>query len=124
MQEGVAGTIGQLDEAKAFVRVVPLDGSSDGGPEGLSNWTARRRISEIAGRRLVVVVGEITAAGWAKISVSIAHVGFLTKCGAGYCSRHSARTKWTGPKASAFPSRLTDLVSISMCVSDIGCASS
>jgi len=39
--------------------------------------TARRRVTEIAGRWLIVIVGEITSAGWSKISVSITHVGFL-----------------------------------------------
>jgi hypothetical protein len=75
MEESVARAISQRDEAKAFVRVVPFDDGSDG-------WAGRtvelragwRRISEIAGRRLVVVVGEITAAARAKISVSVAHV--------------------------------------------------
>jgi hypothetical protein len=78
MQESVARTVGKLDEAEALIRVVPLDGSSDGwAGRAVELWTARRRIPEITGWRLVVVVGEIAAAGRAKISVSVAHGGFL-----------------------------------------------
>ena len=78
VQERVAGAIGKLDKAKSFVRVVPLDGCLDGWAGGaVELWAARRRISKIAGRRLVAVVLETAAAGWTKISVSVAHVGFL-----------------------------------------------
>src|SRR4029077_10296841 len=78
MQESVARTVGQFDEAEALIRVVPLNGRSDGRAGGaLELWTARRRISEIASRRFVVVVVETAAAGLAKISLSIAHVGIL-----------------------------------------------
>lgn len=67
------------DEAKSFVRVVPLDDGSDGWTRGcFKTQDARpRRKSEVAGWRLVVVVVETMAAGRAKISVSGAHVGFL-----------------------------------------------
>jgi len=75
MEEGVARAITKRDEAKAFVGVVPLDGSSDGGARrAVELWATRRRIAEITGRRFVVVVIEITAAVRAKISVSAAHV--------------------------------------------------
>jgi hypothetical protein len=75
MEEGIARAISQRDEAKAFVRVVPFDDSLDGWTgRAVELWAAWRRISEIAGRWLVVVVGEITAAAWAEISVSVAHV--------------------------------------------------
>ena len=75
MEEGVPRPISQHDEAKALVWVVPLDGGFNGGPGGaVKLWTARRRVSEIARRRLIIIVGEITATGRAKISVSVAHV--------------------------------------------------
>jgi hypothetical protein len=78
MQESVARTVGQFDEAESLIRVVPLDGRSDGRAGGaVELWTARRRISEITGRRFVVVVVETAASGLAKISLSIAHVGIL-----------------------------------------------
>jgi hypothetical protein len=77
MQECVTGTVGKLDEAKAFIRVVPLYNGSNGRAGGaIKLWTARRRGSEVAGGRLIVVVGEITAAGGSKISVSVAHGTF------------------------------------------------
>jgi hypothetical protein len=41
MEECIAGTVGQLDEAEAFVRVVPLDSSSNGRAGGLSNCGPR-----------------------------------------------------------------------------------
>jgi hypothetical protein len=75
MKECVARAISQRDEAKAFVRVVPFDDGSDGrAGRTVELWAAWRRISEIAERWLVVVVGEITAAARAKISISVAHV--------------------------------------------------
>jgi len=78
MQERVASTVGKLYEAEALVRVVPLDGRSDRRTGGaVELWTARRRISEITDRRFIVVVVETTAAGLAKIPLSIAHVGIL-----------------------------------------------
>ena len=79
MQESVARAVGEFDEAKSFVRVVPLDDGSDGWTRGcFKTWDARpRRKSEVAGWRLVVVVVETTAAGRAKISVFGAQVGFL-----------------------------------------------
>jgi hypothetical protein len=65
MQEGVARPISQFDKAEPFVRVVPLDGGPDRRTGGaVELWTARRCISEIAGRRLIAVVVEITATGW------------------------------------------------------------
>jgi hypothetical protein len=73
MEEGIARAISQRDEAKAFVRVVPLDRSLGTG-RAVELRAAGRRISEIAGRWLVIVVGEITAAARAKISISVAHV--------------------------------------------------
>ena len=76
MEKCIAGTVGQLDEAEAFVRVVPLDGSSNGRAGGaVELWTARRRISEIASWWLVVVIVEITAAARAKITVTATHGG-------------------------------------------------
>jgi hypothetical protein len=49
-----------------------------GGLEGASNRGALDRgANPKIGQRLIVVVVETTAAGRAKISVSIAHVGFL-----------------------------------------------
>src|SRR6266851_2742248 len=51
---------GQFDEAEALVRVVPLDGRSDGRAGGA-----------------VELRTEAAAAGLAKISLSIAHVGIL-----------------------------------------------
>jgi hypothetical protein len=84
MQESVSRTVGQFDEAEALVRIVPLDGSSDGRAGGaVELWTARRRISEITGRRFVVVVVETAAAGLAKISLSLS-----LYC----CSRRHPRT--------------------------------
>jgi hypothetical protein len=75
MQERVTGTVRQRDEAKALIGVVPFDGSAHGCAEGVVEVrTARRRVSKIARRWLVVVVGQITAAGRAKISLSVAHV--------------------------------------------------
>ena len=41
MKECVARTTGELDEAKAFVRVVPFDDGLDPRPEGISNWGPR-----------------------------------------------------------------------------------
>ena len=65
MQKRIARTVGQLHKAKAFVRVVPFDDGLDGRAGGtIELGTARRRVSEIAGRRLIVIVGEITSAGW------------------------------------------------------------
>jgi hypothetical protein len=53
-----------------------------GGPDGLSNSGPRGgAYPEITGRWLIVVVGEITAASGAKISVSIAHVNSQEKGG-------------------------------------------
>ena len=76
MEEGVTGAISQRDEAKAFVRVVPLDSSSNGRAGGVVELrTARRRISEIAGWRLVVVIVEITAAARVKITITATHGG-------------------------------------------------
>src|ERR1700738_928834 len=50
MQESVTRTVGQFNEAEALIRVVPLDGRSDGRAGGaVELWTARRRISEITG---------------------------------------------------------------------------
>jgi hypothetical protein len=78
MQEGVARPISQFDKAEPFVRVVPLDGGPDRRAGGaVELWTARRRISEIAGRLLIAVVVEITATGWSKISGSADHGDFL-----------------------------------------------
>src|SRR4029077_16832907 len=78
MQESVARTVGQFDEAEALVRAVPLDGRSDGRPGGAGELlTARRRVSEITPWRFVIGVVETTAAVWAKISVSSAHGRFL-----------------------------------------------
>jgi hypothetical protein len=78
MQECVARTACQLDKAKALIRVVPFDGRSDGQAGGAVKLrTTRWRISEITGSGLVVIVGEITPAGRAKISVSVAHVRVL-----------------------------------------------
>ena len=75
MEESIARAISKCDEAKAFTRIVPLDRGLDGWARGaLELWTARRRISEIARRRLVVVVGKVSAAVWTKISISISHV--------------------------------------------------
>jgi hypothetical protein len=71
MQERVAGTVGERDEAETLVRVVPLDGSSEERAGG--------DVESLAGRvrrRLVVVVGEITATGRTKISVLVVNVGF------------------------------------------------
>jgi hypothetical protein len=63
MKECIAGTVGELDEAEAFVRVVPLDNTSNGRAGGaVELWTARRRISEMASWGLEVVIAEITAA--------------------------------------------------------------
>ena len=63
VEECIAGTVGQLDEAEAFVRVVPPDSSSNGRAGGaVELWTARRRISEMASWGLEVVIAEITAA--------------------------------------------------------------
>jgi hypothetical protein len=43
MKECIAGTVGQLDEAEAFVRVVPLDNTSNGRAGGaVELWTAAR----------------------------------------------------------------------------------
>ena len=75
MEKSVAGAVTKRDEAKAFARVIPLDGGSNGGP----GWAVELRItrwrrSKITRRWLVVIVGKITAAGRAKISVSIGHV--------------------------------------------------
>jgi hypothetical protein len=78
MQEGISGTVGEFDKAEPFVRIIPLDGGPDrraGGAVELG--TAWRRISEIASRRLIVVIVEITATGWTKISGSAAHGDFL-----------------------------------------------
>jgi hypothetical protein len=59
MKEGIARTIGKLDEAEPFVRVVPLDGRPNRRTRGaVKLWTARRCISEIAGRRLIAVIVE------------------------------------------------------------------
>jgi hypothetical protein len=78
MQEGVTA-VWELDEAEAFVRIVPLDRRSDGWTGGAVELGAvRRRVSKIAGRRFVV--SEITAAGRVKISVSAAHVDHLGEC--------------------------------------------
>jgi hypothetical protein len=64
MQESVARAVGKFDEAKSFVRVVPLDDGSDGLARGcFKTWDARpRRKSEVVGWRLLVVVVETTAA--------------------------------------------------------------
>jgi hypothetical protein len=79
MEESVSRTVGQFDKAEAFIRVVPLDDGSHGWTRGrIEPWGARPRCkSKIGGQRLVVVVVKSTAAGRTKISVSIAHVGFL-----------------------------------------------
>jgi len=80
VQEGIARTVGQFDEAEALIRVVPLDGTSDGRAGGaVELWTARRRVSEIAGRLFVVVIVETAATGRAKIPLPIAHVGILSE---------------------------------------------
>jgi hypothetical protein len=74
MEECIAGTVGQLDEAEAFVRIVPLDSSSNGRAGGaVELWTTRRCVSEIASWWLVAVVVEITAAARAKITVTATH---------------------------------------------------
>jgi hypothetical protein len=76
MEECIAGTVGQLDEAEAFVWVVPLDSSSNGrAGRAVEMWTARRRISEISRWWLVVVIVEIAAAARAKITVTAIHGG-------------------------------------------------
>ena len=76
MEECIAGTVGQLDEAEAFVRVVPLDSSSNGRAGGaVELWTSRRCVSEITSWWLVVVIVEITAAARAKITVTAIHGG-------------------------------------------------
>src|SRR5262245_57175801 len=76
MEECIAGTVGQLDEAEAFVRVVPLDSSSNRRAGGVVElWTTRRCVSEIASWWLVAVVAEITAAARAKITVTAIHGG-------------------------------------------------
>ena len=76
VEECIAGTVGQLDEAEAFVWVVPPDSSSNGRAGGaVELWTARRRISEIASWWLVVVIVEITAAARTKITVTATHGG-------------------------------------------------
>jgi hypothetical protein len=78
MQKSVTRAVGKFNKAKALVRVVPLDDGPDRWTgRTLELWAARRRISEIAGWWLVVIIGEIAAATRTKISVSIAHVGFL-----------------------------------------------
>src|SRR5580692_1871461 len=49
MEECIARTVGQLDEAEAFVRVVPLDSSSNGRAGGaIELYRAAAHISEIA----------------------------------------------------------------------------
>jgi hypothetical protein len=74
MEECIAGTVSEFHEAEAFVRVVPLDSRSNGrAGRAIELWTARRRISEIAGWRLVALFVEITAAGRAKITVTATH---------------------------------------------------
>ena len=40
MEEGIAGSVGQLNKAEALVRVVPFDDGLDRGPEGGSNRCA------------------------------------------------------------------------------------
>ena len=93
MQEGIARTIGYLDEAEPFVRVVPFDGGSDrraGGAVELG--TARRCISEIAGRRLMVVIVDTTATGWTKISVSTAHVTSWGRSNVAQSEMHEGRS--------------------------------
>src|SRR4029077_4137755 len=94
MEECIAGTIGQLDEAEAFVRVVPLDSSSNGRAGGaVELWTARRSISEIASWWLVVVSVEITAAARRKSRSRLFTAALPSQlCGA---------TRWTIPFAPA-----------------------
>jgi hypothetical protein len=96
MEECIAGAVGQLDEAKAFVRVVPLDSSSNGRAGGaVELWTARRRISEIASWWLVVVIVEITAAARAKITVTATHGGTSFSTLRRYSVDHTIRAgKW------------------------------
>jgi len=43
MQKSIAGTVGQFDEAKAFIRVVPFDRGFYGGPSGAVELRAARR---------------------------------------------------------------------------------
>jgi hypothetical protein len=74
MQECIAGTVGELHKAEAFLRVEPLDSSSNRrAGRAIELWAARRRISKIAGWRLVALVVEITAAARAKITVTATH---------------------------------------------------
>jgi hypothetical protein len=96
MEECIAGTVGQLDEAEAFVRVVPLDSSSNGRAGGaVELWTARRRISEIASWWLVVVIVEIAAAARAKITVTATHGGTSFSTLRRYSVDHTIRAgKW------------------------------
>jgi hypothetical protein len=96
MEECISGTVGQLDEAEAFVRVVPLDSSSNGQAGGVVELrTARRRISEIAGWWLVVVIVEITAAALVKITVTATHGGTSFSTLWRYSVDHTIRAgKW------------------------------
>jgi hypothetical protein len=74
MQECIAGTVSEFHESEAFVWVVPLDSRSNRrAGRAIELWTARRRISKIAGWRLVALVVEITAAARAKITVTATH---------------------------------------------------
>jgi hypothetical protein len=48
MEESIAGAVVERNEAKAFVRVIPLDSSSDGRAGGaVALWTTRWRISKL-----------------------------------------------------------------------------
>jgi hypothetical protein len=77
MQERVAGAIRKRDKAEALIWVVPLNDGSDGWTGGCFELrAARRRKAKIARRLFVAVVIKRTAAGRAKASVSVTHVGF------------------------------------------------
>ena len=96
MEECIAGTVGQLDEAEAFVRVVPLDSSSNERAGGaVELWTTLRCVSEIVSWWLVAVVVEITAAARAKITVTATHGGTSFSTLRRYSVDHTIRAgKW------------------------------
>src|SRR5271170_126879 len=76
VQEGITGSIGKLNEAKALIEVVPFDDSLHRGTRGgLKPLGGKSRCSsETASGCFKVVVIERTATGRAKISVSAAHL--------------------------------------------------
>jgi hypothetical protein len=76
VQEGVAGPIGKFDEAEPLVGVVPFDDGLDRG----TGWRVKplgaksRCRSKTAPGWFEVIVVEAMVTGWAKISVSAAHL--------------------------------------------------